>query len=56
MNRVDADEVLPEFDGEGTHQADDTVFGGDVVSGVRVSLESADRAGHDDRSALFIVK
>ena len=40
-----------EFDGEGPHQADHTVFGGDVVAGVRVGLQAADRAGQDDRAA-----
>src|SRR5262249_1741611 len=28
-----------------------TVFGGDVVAGVRVSLQTADRTGQDDRAA-----
>ena len=44
--------MLAEFDGEGAHQADHAVLGGDVVTGVGVGLQTADRAGHDDRSAV----
>lgn len=33
--------MLTEFDGAGTHQADHAVFGGDVVTGVRVAFEAA---------------
>src|SRR6516162_1107168 len=51
MHRVDANHLLPQLNREGTHQADDAVLGGDVVAGVRVRLESADRAGQDDRPA-----
>ena len=52
VNGVDANRVLPEFDGEGTHQTDDAVLGGDVVAGVWIGLEAADGAGQDDRPAL----
>ena len=44
--------MLAEFDGEGAHQADHTVLGGDVVTGVRIGLQAADRAGEDDRAAV----
>src|SRR6476619_1852928 len=40
-----------EFNAERPHQAHHTVFGGDVVAGMRVGLQAADRAGQDDRTA-----
>src|SRR5690349_10239048 len=50
--RVDANEVLPQLDSEGPHQSDHAVLGCDVVTGVRVRLQSAYRAGEHDRAAL----
>ncbi len=54
VHRVHPDEVLAEFDGEGAHQADHAVLGGDVVTGVRVGLEAPDRTGQNDRAALAL--
>ena len=51
VHRVDADVLRAEFDRERPHQANHTVFGGHVVTGVRVGLQAADRAGEDDRAA-----
>ena len=45
-----------EFDREGPHQADDAVFGGHVVTAVRVGLQTADRAGQNDRPAATALK
>lgn len=43
--------MLSQFNSEGAHEPDDTVFGRDVVAGVGVGLEPSDRAGQDDGSA-----
>ena len=52
VNGIDADRVLTKFDGEGAHQTDHAVLGGDVVARVRICLQPADRTGEDDRTAL----
>ena len=51
MHGVDADGLRAEFDGEGPHQPDHSMFGRHVVAGVRVCLQTRDRTGQDDRAA-----
>src|SRR6201997_2289078 len=52
VDGVDANHMLPQLDCEGPHDAHYTVLGSDIAAAVGVGLESAHRAGQDDRTAF----
>src|SRR3954453_20440516 len=50
MHGVGPDGLRAEFDGEGPHQPDHSMFGPHIVAGIRVCLQPSDRTGQDDRA------